>query len=167
MVSKAYENDTTSNVELIFESEYWESEIADISSLCVAICNNVIKRHEIVQPTVVILLSDNKAIQELNLKWRGFDKPTNVLSFPNIDSGFVIGDIAIAFEYSFDEATKQNKSFPSHFTHLLVHGLLHLLGYDHETQSAAEEMESLEAEILRDFGISDPYIIEDNFNEES
>lgn len=152
------------NVELVIEHNGWENEIADIESLSVAICNSTMNRFESTGPTIAILLADNAAIQKLNLQWRGQDKPTNVLSFPNIDHSFVLGDIALAFEYCKAEAQAQGKLFKNHFTHLLIHGVLHLLGYDHIIEAEAEEMESIEAEILRDFGIADPYvIIDDNY----
>ncbi|KAF0117855.1 MAG: hypothetical protein FD163_327 [Hyphomonadaceae bacterium] len=148
--------------ELVIEDDGWEKEISGLELLCVAICNNVLKRHESPNSKIIILLSDNAAIQKLNLEWRGQNKPTNVLSFPNIDLDFALGDIAMAFEYCEAEAIGQGKTFKNHFAHLLIHGVLHLLGYDHINETEAEEMESLEAEILRDFDIADPYLIVDN-----
>ncbi|MBS9719208.1 rRNA maturation RNase YbeY [Tianweitania sp. BSSL-BM11] len=110
-----------------------------------------------------ILLTDDASIQELNREWRAKDKPTNVLSFPAfpVEPGDplppMLGDIVIARETVVREAEEENKPFDHHLTHLTVHGLLHLLGFDHETEEEAEEMEGLEREILRSLAIPDPY----------
>jgi probable rRNA maturation factor len=110
-----------------------------------------------------ILFTDDAAIQVLNREWRAKDKPTNVLSFPAfpVEPGDalppMLGDIVLAFETVKREADEENKPFAHHLTHLTVHGLLHLLGYDHETEEQAEEMEGLEREILSSLAIPDPY----------
>jgi probable rRNA maturation factor len=113
---------------------------------------------------VSLLLTDDARIQVLNRIWRGKDQPTNVLSFPaGLDDGeadgrpLLLGDIAIARETVVAEAAAESKSVEAHLCHLLVHGLLHLLGYDHEADDEAEEMEALETEILAELGIADPY----------
>jgi len=104
-----------------------------------------------------LLLTNDTRIQQLNNDFRGKDKPTNVLSFPN-DEGDYLGDIAISIETIEIEALQQEKEFYHHFTHMLVHGLLHLKGYDHDSEQDAEEMETLEIKILADTGIENPYI---------
>ncbi len=107
-----------------------------------------------------LLFCDDATIQDLNRRWRGQAKPTNVLSFPSgaaIDEAQSLGDIAIAFETMAREATQEGKPLAAHFCHLTVHGLLHLLGYDHETDDEAEAMEEIERRILADLGIDDPY----------
>ncbi len=104
-----------------------------------------------------VLLADDAALQALNRQWRGKDKPTNVLSFPAPDGAGTLGDIAIAYETVAREAHEQGKTIADHATHLLVHGLLHLLGYDHEADSDAAEMEGLERDILARLDVSDPY----------
>lgn len=110
---------------------------------------------------VSLLFTNDAQMQNLNARWRGKDKPTNVLSFAANESGLpgpMLGDIVLAFETIEREAHEQDKSFDDHLTHLIVHGLLHLLGYDHETGEAeAEAMESLEREICATLGIADPY----------
>jgi len=104
--------------------------------------------------------------QELNLQYREKDKPTNVLSFPSdipeemlsLLDAEPLGDLVICIPVVLQEATEQQKAPSDHFTHLLVHGILHLLGYDHETsETEAEEMEALEIEILKKLGIANPY----------
>ncbi len=107
-----------------------------------------------------LLFCDDATIKALNRRWRGQDKPTNVLSFPSgatTQETQSLGDIAIAFETMAREATQEDKPLAAHFLHLTVHGLLHLLGYDHETDDEAEAMEEIERRILADLGVDDPY----------
>ena len=112
---------------------------------------------------VAIVLTDDSGIKALNRDWRGIDKPTNVLSFPAAQTPSrggeprMLGDIAIAYETTRSEAENENKPFAHHLSHLAVHGLLHLVGYDHETDADAEKMESLERKILAHLGVPDPY----------
>ncbi len=110
-----------------------------------------------------IVLADNRAMRRLNRDWRGKDKPTNVLSFP-ADGGprpaaapRLLGDVIIALGVTAAEASEQGKSLAAHFTHLVVHGVLHLIGHDHEREADAVRMEALEVRILRGLGIADPY----------
>lgn len=110
-----------------------------------------------------LVFTDDANIRTINSKWRHIDKATNVLSFPAfpIQSGQrpgpILGDIVIARETVQREAQEENKSFDDHLSHLIVHGLLHLTGYDHQNDEEAEQMESLERKILASLGISDPY----------
>jgi probable rRNA maturation factor len=103
-----------------------------------------------------LLLADDAKLHNLNLTFRAKDKPTNVLSFPAGREDY-LGDVAMAYGVTRMEAREQKKSFSDHATHLAVHGVLHLLGYDHETAKAAKIMEPLEVEILSELGIGDPY----------
>ena len=103
-----------------------------------------------------ILFTDDAAIRILNRDYRGKDQPTNVLSFPQ-PSGQLLGDIILAFETVEREAALAGKPLEAHMGHLIVHGFLHLLGYDHEGESEAEEMEALERAALERMGIPDPY----------
>ncbi len=105
---------------------------------------------------LTILLSDDKKLRTLNVTFRGKDKPTNVLSFPTRDEDY-LGDVAVAYGVTAKESREQKKQFADHATHLVVHGVLHLLGYDHETARAAKIMEPLETQILSELGIGDPY----------
>jgi probable rRNA maturation factor len=109
-----------------------------------------------------LLLTDDAALRELNRQWRGQDKPTNVLSFPadmKSPPGEPrhLGDIALAYETLAREAEAENKSLPNHMTHLVIHGILHLLGHDHESDAEAAEMERAEVTALEALGIADPY----------
>ena len=110
-----------------------------------------------------LLFTDDAHIRVLNRDWRGKDKPTNVLSFPAFETAPgdplppMLGDIALAFETVSSEAALESKPFEHHLTHLIVHGVLHLLGYDHEVAEEAEEMEALERRILARLAIPDPY----------
>ncbi len=108
---------------------------------------------------ISLLLCDDAFIRGLNARWRGQDRPTNVLSFPAADPAAspILGDIAIAYETMAREAEEEGKSLRAHFSHLVVHGVLHLVGYDHQDEAEAEVMERLEREILAMLGIEDPY----------
>ena len=109
-----------------------------------------------------IVLVDDATVQALNRDWRDRDAPTNVLAFPG-DMGVadgqpsLLGDVIVAFGVSRREAVRDGKTLADHLTHLIVHGTLHLMGYDHETEEDAQEMEALETRILDDLGIADPY----------
>jgi probable rRNA maturation factor len=111
---------------------------------------------------LAVLLTDDAAIRRLNATWRGIDKPTNVLSFPapQHDPSGSLGDIAIAYETTAREAAAEHKPLAHHLSHLAVHGFLHLLGYDHERDAEAEEMEGLERKVLGLLGVPDPYALE-------
>ena len=111
-----------------------------------------------------LVFTNDADIREINAKWRHIDKPTNVLSFPAFalqpgqEPGEILGDIVIARETVEREAAEEDKSFDDHLSHLVVHGLLHLMGYDHQNDDEAEQMETLERKILASLGISDPYL---------
>ncbi len=107
-----------------------------------------------------ILLAGDKRLRVLNLDFRGKDKPTNVLSFPSADPDYR-GDIAIAYGVTKKEAKAAGKAFADHASHLVVHGVLHLAGYDHERPKDAKAMEPLEVKILKALGIADPYAAPD------
>ena len=114
---------------------------------------------------LAVRLTDDAELQALNRQYRGKDRPTNVLSFPGDPADALpgepvpLGDLALAYETVAREASEQGKSLADHLMHLIVHGTLHVLGYDHETEAEAAEMEALEVRILSGFGISDPYLL--------
>ena len=111
---------------------------------------------------VSIVLTDDTSMQKLNRDWRGIDQPTNVLSFPAAKAAAqgpspLLGDVIVAYETIEREAAEQAKPFQHHLAHIVVHGYLHLLGYDHQTDSEAGTMEGLERDILSRLRIADPY----------
>lgn len=112
-----------------------------------------------------LVFTDDAEIRRLNAQWRNYDKATNVLSFPAFPvragekPGPMLGDIILARETIEQEADRQGKPLTHHLSHLIVHGLLHLLGYDHENDSDAEIMETLEREIVHTLAIPDPYAV--------
>jgi len=123
---------------------------------------------------VSILLTDDSEIARLNRDWRGIDRPTNVLSFPASDYGAdqgeklqgekLLGDIVIAYETLERESRDESRDFLHHLAHLAVHGFLHLVGFDHETDAQAEEMEGLESRIMMRLNMPDPYVARESGN---
>lgn len=113
---------------------------------------------------VTVLLTDDSEMRALNKTWRGKDAPTNVLSFPAgeaPDEEAALGDIVIAYETTTKEATDADLALEDHVSHLVVHGMLHLLGFDHSQDDEAERMEDLERRSLASIGIADPYASEE------
>lgn len=117
---------------------------------------------------VSVLLTNDHAIQEMNKNFRGKDKATNVLSFPQLShhdfahikvlkQPILLGDIVMSFDTIHNESRDQNKLFMNHLTHLFIHSLLHLLGYDHIDDDEATVMEKLEIQVLSNLNISNPY----------
>ena len=113
---------------------------------------------------VSVRVVDEIEMQALNSEFRAQNKPTNVLSFPAGDisglpseAGIPLGDIVICAAVVADEALQQGKSLNDHWAHMMVHGTLHLLGFDHDNDANADEMEGLEIQILNDYGIANPY----------
>lgn len=156
--------------DLIFDSPLWAKSRLGCKTRIPAIIEtawaNTPGKPEGSVPEVSVTLTDDAAIRILNKEHRGKDKPTNVLSFPVWDhmsdipprAGLVpIGDIIIAFETIKAESIEQEKSLADHLTHMVVHGFLHLLGYDHIRDDEAEIMESLEIRILKKLDIANPY----------
>lgn len=109
-----------------------------------------------------LVLADDAAVADLNRRWRGQSGPTNVLAFatdsrPSPPAPLVLGDVILAYETVMREAREQGKRPADHLRHLVIHGVLHLLGYDHEAAGPARRMESLETRILATLGIANPY----------
>jgi probable rRNA maturation factor len=153
--------------EVLVVADCWQREPeseAVIQRAVAAAAENV--DEDVAEAEVAVMLTDDAGIRTLNSNWRGIDKPTNVLSFPALqpegewkpgDAPRMLGDIAIAYETMRRESDEEQKPFDHHLSHLAVHGFLHLVGYDHENEDDAEEMEALEREILAHLGIPDPY----------
>lgn len=151
------------NVSIEVEDESWLA-LAGLDALAQKAVDAALAGASVKEPgEVALLFTDDSAIAEINAEWRGKDKPTNVLSFPAPDMPVPegearhLGDIVLAHGVITREAAEQVKTLHDHTAHLIVHGVLHLLGYDHETDAEAEEMERLEAAILSRLGIADPY----------
>jgi probable rRNA maturation factor len=108
-----------------------------------------------------LVLGGDALVRRLNHRWRGKDMPTNVLSFsaaaPHNEAPLLLGDVVLAYETVAREATAQGKTLPAHLSHLVAHGVLHLLGFDHESDGEARRMEGLERRILARLGMRDPY----------
>ncbi|MDQ3125998.1 MAG: rRNA maturation RNase YbeY [Pseudomonadota bacterium] len=111
-----------------------------------------------IEGDVVVLLTDDAAVHDLNARFRDRDQPTNVLSFPAAESAAPhLGDLVLAHDVCAAEAMAQGKSLADHLTHLTVHGVLHLLGHDHIDEAEAEAMEAEERTLLASLGVADPY----------
>ena len=150
-------------IEILMQAEHWrgQPDAKQIVRRAVRAADAVAKYRGGAR-AVCVVLSDDGAVRALNRDWRGKDAPTNALSFPAIpqpDHPGVrpLGDIALAFETLAREAEGERKPLADHVAHLIVHGVLHLLGHDHETEAEAGEMEALEVEALARLGIADPY----------
>ena len=152
-------------IEVEIEDDAWTSSPPDAAAIAERAGQAVLDELE---PTddgeesgVVVLLTSDEAVAELNQRFRGKAGPTNVLSFPapaNPENH--LGDVALAHGVCAREAAEQGKTLDQHLAHLVVHGVLHLLGYDHETDGEAEAMEALERSILESLGVPDPYASE-------
>lgn len=143
----------TPEIDILIQDELWNEEFDNIEDATKEVVSKVLKQRNY---SISIVLTNNQTIQDLNKNYRGKNKPTNVLSFPQ-DHESILGDVIIALETIKSEAKEQEKKLEHHYKHMLIHGTLHLLGYDHETEKEAYEMEKIEIEILQNFGITNPY----------
>lgn len=143
--------------DLIVEDDSW-SALGDLDALCHKAFDAAQSVAPVDAGSIALLLADDGALHQLNRDFRGKDKPTDVLSFPSLpmDRPF-LGDIAVAWGVSATDAEIQGKKLADHLVHLLIHGYLHLLGFDHETDEEASEMEALEIKALATLGIANPY----------
>jgi probable rRNA maturation factor len=150
-------------LDLTVEAGEWE-KLGDIEALAQRAVDAAIAAVPATEGelAVAVLLTDDAAMREINKDWRDQDKPTNVLSFPAVAHPGMpgprhIGDVVLAWETTQREALDESKSIEAHASHLIVHGVLHCLGYDHESDEQAEEMEALEVSALKGIGYKDPY----------
>lgn len=145
-------------IDVEIEAAAWTAARADAEALARAAAEAVLREERLLDRSLVLLLTDDLAVQALNARFRGKDKPTNVLSFPAAPNPEQhLGDVALAYETCAREAAEQGKPLAHHLQHLVAHGVLHLLGYDHMTDEEASEMEGLERVVLATLGIPDPY----------
>ncbi len=152
---------TVLTIDLRIEDENWTSALVD----CEKVIESALEAaaHKMNQSGLVeVLLTNDAEMRELNSKWRGKDTPTDVLSFPSEGADMpgmqtFLGDLALGLEVAKTDADKLGRDFELHVMHLLVHGFLHLLGYDHMSEEEAKHMEGLEAQILAPLGLPDPY----------
>ncbi len=153
------------SINLEIRHKNWINLVRDPKELCLSAARAALKSVGVSGQNIEIgvILADNKFVQILNQKWLGKDYPTNVLAFPNQerhdDSSRLnlLGDIVIAFGVVKQEAKDQKKTISDHVAHMIVHGTLHLLGYDHISEKSAVEMELLEINALSGINIADPY----------
>jgi len=147
-------------IDVEIEDQAWTWALPEAQSLAAAAAQAALDHVEF-EGGLVVLLTDDASVANLNLRFRGLDKPTNVLSFPApANPEAHLGDVALAYGTCAREAQEQGKPFAHHLAHLVAHGVLHLVGYDHEIDAEADEMEGLERTILAGLGIPDPYAAE-------
>ena len=154
----------TQDIDINFEDDRWSSAYEELCQRAILACMKQVNP-SFSSFEISIVLADDAFVQRLNKEYRGKDKPTNVLSFPQHEpeelksrNDFTsLGDIILAYETVKKESLEQSKSMEMHTSHLIVHGFLHLLGYDHIEDSDAEEMEALEIKTLKTLGIKNPY----------
>lgn len=157
------------HTDILISHSDWLSAICDVESVCQRAALAAFQacgKLGLSQFEISIMLSDDKNLRVLNKKYRGINKPTNVLSFANLDwkkesksvaTPQLLGDIVIAYETTLSEAEQEGKKLEDHLSHLVIHGVMHLCGYDHEHHAEAEIMEALETTTLAGLGIPDPY----------
>jgi len=157
---------TATAVDVAIESDLWAAEPAaeEIVRRAIDAAADVVRALPVASGEVSVVLADDAALRALNRQWRQIDQATNVLSFPAImprsSNGMprLLGDIAVAYETTARGAAAAHKPMLHHLAHLAVHGFLHLVGYDHDSDEAADEMERLEAKILARLDVPNPYV---------
>ena len=167
----------TVQVDITVEDGAWLDELPDADDIVGRACTRTLQvacSGEAV--TVAVVMASDRVLADLNGRWRHIDRPTDVLSFPSDDrspgtrlrrpagsppgSDIALGDIVIARETIVDDARRQALALANHLSHIVVHGTLHLLGYDHQTDADAGVMEDMERAVLETLGIPDPYLLD-------
>jgi len=145
-------------IDIEIEDEAWSAALPDAETLVRGAALAALDAEGAAHEGVTVLLTDDESVRELNARFREKDAPTNVLSFPAPHNPErFLGDIALAYGVCAREAAEQGKPLSHHLQHLTVHGVLHLLGYDHIGDDEAEAMEGLERVVLAGLGVPDPY----------
>jgi probable rRNA maturation factor len=152
-------------VDVVAESPLWDAhpDAEEVARRAVGAALSEAGRTYNEDAELAVILADDARLKDLNRDWRGKDRPTNVLSFPGAEGDEIataplLGDLVLAFETVAEEAERDGKSFEDHFAHLVVHGTLHLFGFDHMSDDEAETMENTERAALARLGIADPYL---------
>jgi probable rRNA maturation factor len=164
MTDASLPDEPSLDIDILIEDERWDevTGLEDLTRKAVSMAASVAGA-ELGNMELCILFTDDDEIRKLNVEFRDKDKPTNVLSFPSGETPLpdgapvMLGDIVLASGVVFREAEEQGKPLANHVLHLIVHGMLHLLGYDHEQDDEAEIMEALEIEALARLGLPNPY----------
>lgn len=147
-------------IEIEVEDTAWTAALPDVEAVVERAAGAALGA---VEGDIVVLLTDDEAVRDINARFRDRDRPTNVLSFPAAESAFPhLGDLTLAYGVCAREAVEQGKTLSDHLSHLVVHGVLHLLGRDHEDDAEAEEMEAEERSILASLGVADPYTLDEH-----
>jgi probable rRNA maturation factor len=155
-----------STIAIVVDDPRWRESVPDAVRLCRRAARSALAGMADRPVALCVLLADDAKVADLNRRFRGKRGPTNVLSFPagssvGIDSSgpaaTSLGDIALAYETVAREAARDGKTVSAHLAHLVVHGVLHLLGHDHVRAADATRMESLETSVLARLGVADPY----------
>jgi probable rRNA maturation factor len=156
------------NIAVLIEAPEWRTRVRGVARIAERAARAAVTAKRLpLHSELCLVLANDTSVRRLNRQWRGKDKPTNVLSFPALDRArrrgpagvpTPLGDVIIAAGVAASEADAQGKTLAAHLSHLVVHGVLHLLGYDHEAEAEATRMERLEVRILAGLGVANPYL---------
>lgn len=148
-------------IDVEIEDEAWLKALPDVAAVVDRAVAAALRAAGAPEADVAVLLTDDEGVRVMNRDFRGKDQATNVLSFPAAPTAAPhLGDVALAYGTCAREAAAQNKALERHLSHLVAHGALHLLGWDHQSDAEAEAMESVERKILAELGMPDPYAVE-------
>jgi probable rRNA maturation factor len=148
-------------IDVEIEDDAWLEALPEAASVVDRAVSATLRATGAQGADVAVLLTDDETVRAMNRDFRGKDQPTNVLSFPAAPTAAPhLGDVALAYETCAREAAARNTPLEHHLTHLVAHGALHLLGWDHQSDAEAEAMESVERKILAELGMPDPYAVE-------
>ncbi len=165
------ESDSSCTIDLAIEDPRWAREVADIEAFCRhCLATGLAIAGPNLPVELAVLLTSDARVRELNARYRGRDRATDVLSFPALTPAeletagrapapLLLGDILLAFETVRADARREGKPLAAHLAHLLIHGLLHLLGHDHEREAEAAAMEEMERRVLAALGLPDPHAV--------